>query len=80
MSRNGQRPPQQAVRVARFEATLDRFNSEIGEKTAFTLAKFHEMYVAPLEQRIAELETPWYRRMWHRLTAWTEMAKAEDRL
>ena len=50
------RPPQKAVRVGQFERTLEQFNREMAVKTSLTMAKFHELYVAPLERRILFLE------------------------
>lgn len=43
------RPSQQAVRVGRFEATLDAFNREQGAKVAETLTQYHEAFVKPIE-------------------------------
>ena len=63
--------PRQTVRVGPLERALAAFkielDSEIGEKMAHVLEKYHRDFVMPYEARMAELEwklTPWYRRLW----------------
>lgn len=56
----------QTLRAAHLDRALQSHDAEIGQKMAEVLAVFHAQYVAPLEDRIAELETPWY----ERLAAW----------
>lgn len=69
----------QTVRAAHLDRALTTHDAEIGQKMAQVLAVFHEQYIAPLEARVAELETPWYERIvaWvraqaDRLQAWAE--------
>ena len=50
------RPPQRPVRVGQFERAMEEFNREMAVKTSLTMAKFHELYVAPLHRRILVLE------------------------
>jgi len=77
--RSGQRPPQQAVRVGRFEQAMERFNAEMGQKVAASLAEYHKRYVSPLEARILVLETPWYRRAWAWIRQQVTKLKGGDR-
>ena len=51
------RPPQQVVRAGQFDRALQNFSLEMGAKTAQAMAKFHGMYIAPLERRILLIET-----------------------
>lgn len=67
------RDPRATVRIGALERTLEGMNVEMGAKVAQSLAKYHETYVRPLEERIAWLETSWYVRLWLRLTANAEL-------
>ncbi|KKK96107.1 hypothetical protein LCGC14_2666120, partial [marine sediment metagenome] len=51
------RRPQKTVRVGQFDRALDAMNFEMAQKTAASLAKFHQAYVAPFERRIVLIET-----------------------
>jgi hypothetical protein len=45
------------------ERTLERFNAEMGQKVARTLGEYHQQHVTPLEERLAWLELPWYKKL-----------------
>lgn len=55
------RGPQKTVRVGQFEKALEQFKKELdfdmAQKTASVLARFHGLYVAPLERRVLIIET-----------------------
>lgn len=59
--------PRAAVRVGNLDRTLDNLMSEVGMRTGLVLEQYHALKVAPLEARIAALETPVWRRLWNRL-------------
>jgi len=59
--RRGQRLPQQAVRVGKFEQSLEAMNQELGQKVTESLVVYHERFVEP---RLKALETPWWKRWW----------------
>jgi len=71
------RHPRKTVRLAKLNETLESHDAEIGQKMAQVLAVFHEQYIAPLEARIAELETPWWDRLTDRLDRWIPLRWAE---
>ncbi|MCR4339042.1 MAG: hypothetical protein NUW01_04045 [Gemmatimonadaceae bacterium] len=50
------RKPQRTVREGQFDRAMEGFNREMATKTALTMARFHELYVKPLERRIMVLE------------------------
>lgn len=58
------RIPQQAVRVGKFEKYMDGFRGEMGMKMARTLNEYHREFVLRLEERIAYLELPFWKRWW----------------
>ena len=60
----GNRGPQKTVREGQFNRALDAMNYEMAGKTAASLGKFHESYVAPLESRIYRLELILGVRLW----------------
>ena len=55
-----------AVRRASLNKAFERFNEDIGSKTARLIAEFH---MAAVEPRLLELEMRWYQRLW-RLLRW----------
>ena len=62
---NQQSRGESAVRVSALERTLATFNLEIGMKMAASLAQYDAKYVAPLRRRLAELDAPWWERLWY---------------
>ena len=54
------------VRVAGLMRTLEAFNDEIGQKTAFAITEYDRRRVRPLEQRVDWLEKPLVVRAWIR--------------
>ena len=51
------RGKQRTVREGQFDRAMEEFNREIAVKTTLTMAKFHDLYVAPLEARLLLVET-----------------------
>jgi len=68
--RAGQRPAGAAVRRSQMERRLDEHVDELGQRMSAWAVRFYKDVVLPLEQRVAWLELPWYRRLWYRLAAW----------
>lgn len=72
-------PAREVVRVGRLDHTLEKFNQEMGVKVAGSMEVFHTNYIAPLVERIEELEwqaKPWYEKWWWRLKNWANFLKA----
>ena len=51
------KPQDRTVREGKFNRTLDAMNYEMAQKTAKSMAIFHEKYVTPLERRLMTIET-----------------------
>lgn len=56
------KPQRETARLSDLNRALNAINVDIGAKSAVLLMKFHEQWVAPLEERIAILEAPFWRR------------------
>ncbi len=61
-----QGPRRRVATVNGVNRALDHFNEEMAQKITLSMAGFHGQFVAPLEERIAYLELPW----WKRLVVW----------
>ena len=70
------RNPQRPVRAGQLDRVLQRFNEEMGTKTARLIAEF---FMAAIEPRLVELEMRWYQRLW-RLVCWAWKLLRLDRL
>ena len=79
MGRSGQSRGRQTARISHVESALDDHNKETAKKMALVLKEFHLKYVTPLEQRVAWLETPWYRRLFLRTRGWAVRVVARFR-
>lgn len=86
--RKGERLPQQAVRVGRFEEYMERvgveLREEMSQKMSLTMVAWNDTLVSPLERRIAQLERPlhrkvrdWFVAQYTRFNAWLDEETAE---
>ena len=66
----GKKPSRKVIRAGRLDDTLERFNGEVATKTGLALAAYDKQYVAPLRERIAWLELPWYGKAYRLTQAW----------
>jgi hypothetical protein len=53
-------PGREVVRVGRLERTLERFNAEMGQKTALTVSDF---YGTVIDRRLRRIERLWWNRI-----------------
>ena len=63
------KPQQRTVRAGQLERVLGAKDAEYGQKVALFLEEYHTRWVVPLEQRIAYLEQPLYKRALDRIAA-----------
>jgi hypothetical protein len=55
---------QKTARIHHLHKALSSHDEEIAQKMALVLQEFHLKYLTPLEQRVAFLELPFYKRWW----------------
>jgi len=48
---------------------MERFNTEISQKTVQAISEYHRRIIAP---ELTWLKLPWYKKLWYNLTEWVK--------